>query len=55
MISSINNLRITFWGTQGSLQHFPGPDEVDDYTNQIALDMISRVFRDFQRAAPRAN
>lgn len=48
MSSTINNLRITFWGTQGSLQHFPGPDEVDDYTNQIAVDMIYRVLNDLQ-------
>lgn len=48
MNSPIKNLRITFWGTQGSLQHFPGPDEVDDYANQIALDMVHRVFRDLQ-------
>ncbi len=48
MNSPVKKLRITFWGTQGSLQHFPGPDEVDDYTNIIATDMIERVLRDLQ-------
>lgn len=55
MNSPINNLRITFWGTQGSLQHFPGPDEVDDYTNQIAMDMIFRVYRDLEARHPEGN
>ncbi len=48
MSPPIENLRITFWGTQGSVQHFPGPEEVGEYNKHIAIDIIRRMFQDFQ-------
>jgi phosphoribosyl 1,2-cyclic phosphodiesterase len=46
MTSPIRNLRITFWGTQGSVQHFPGPDAIQRFSDQIAVGMVQRVLED---------
>jgi ribonuclease BN (tRNA processing enzyme) len=46
MADPIRNLRITFWGTQGSVQHFPSPETIRRFSDQIAVDMIRRVLDD---------
>ncbi|WP_166820301.1 MBL fold metallo-hydrolase [Thalassoroseus pseudoceratinae] len=44
MNQSVESLRITFWGTQGSLQYFPDPTQVGEYADLIATDCLRRVF-----------
>lgn len=46
MNTPIRNLRITFWGTQGSVQHFPGPEAIRTFSDQIAVGMVRRVLDD---------
>lgn len=40
------NLRITFWGVQGSCPVFPTPQEIDDYARRIALATIEKTMAD---------
>lgn len=42
----VKNLRITFWGVQGSCPLFPEPHEVEEYKNQVFLYALGRVFQD---------
>lgn len=46
MTDGIKNLRITFWGTQGSLQYFPDPVQIQEYSGRIAQDALSRMCKD---------
>lgn len=41
----IRNMRITFWGTQGSCQYFPKPNEIHDYNRLVALEIVQRIFQ----------
>jgi len=42
----VANLRITFWGIQGSCPVFPTPGEVDDYTRRMARHSVERTLHD---------
>lgn len=46
MSDSIKNLRITFWGTQGSLQYFPSLEQVEQFADLVAMDAIQRTLGD---------
>src|SRR5271163_3498097 len=45
----IKNLRICFWGVQGSCPLFPEATEVEEYKRLVAIDAIQRVLDDVQR------
>ena len=47
----IQNLRIRFWGVQGSCPMFPEPHEVDEYRWMVAQDALQRVLRDLRKKA----
>lgn len=42
----IENLRVTFWGVQGSCPVFPRPAQVAEYARQVAVQTISRTLAD---------
>jgi phosphoribosyl 1,2-cyclic phosphodiesterase len=44
----IEDLRIRFWGVQGSCPMFPEPHEVEEYRWMVAQDALQRVLRDVQ-------
>lgn len=44
----IDNLRIRFWGVQGSCPMFPEPHEVIEYRWQVARDALQRALRDMR-------
>ena len=46
---SIRNMRVRFWGVQGSCPLFPEPREVDEYRRMISDDMLRRVIDDMRR------
>src|SRR5689334_4431782 len=39
----IRNLRVRFWGVQGSCPMFPEPREVDEYRWMVARDALKRM------------
>ena len=43
---SVRNLRITFWGVQGSCPIFPAADEVNDYARRVARFTLERALLD---------
>jgi hypothetical protein len=45
----IRNLRIRFWGVQGSCPLFPEAHEVADYERLAALDLLNKVLRDVEK------
>ena len=47
--SAIKNLRIRFWGVQGSCPLFPEVHEVEDYKTLVARDAIRRVLEDLRQ------
>ncbi|MBW3542922.1 MAG: hypothetical protein KY476_21885 [Planctomycetes bacterium] len=51
MSKPIRHMRVTFWGTQGSVQYFPGPDAIERYSERIAVDAVRRVLADVLRRA----
>src|SRR4051794_18271604 len=44
----IRNMRIRFWGVQGSCPMFPEPQEVEQYKWAVANDAITRLIVDMQ-------
>src|SRR5581483_12452441 len=42
----IQNLRLSFWGVQGSCPLFPETYEVEEYKRLVALDALTRAFAD---------
>src|SRR6185437_10442840 len=40
------NLRVTFWGVQGSCPIFPTQDEVHEFAERIASYTVQRTLRD---------
>src|SRR5581483_959127 len=40
------NLRLSFWGVQGSCPLFPETYEVEEYKRLVALDALTRAFAD---------
>jgi phosphoribosyl 1,2-cyclic phosphodiesterase len=44
----IKNLRIRFWGVQGSCPFFPEAHEVADYERAAAMKLLTRVFQDVE-------
>src|SRR3954469_5109138 len=42
------NMRVRFWGVQGSCPMFPEPNEVEEYRWQVAQDSLQRVLRDLK-------
>ncbi len=49
MTHPIKNMRVQFWGVQGSCPYFPAPHEVQEYTRRIALDTLSKAFDDLMK------
>ncbi|MDB5321783.1 MAG: hypothetical protein JWN40_3414 [Phycisphaerales bacterium] len=47
----IDNLRIRFWGVQGSCPMFPEPHEVEEYRWMVAQDALQRALRDVRQKA----
>jgi phosphoribosyl 1,2-cyclic phosphodiesterase len=47
----VRNMRIRFWGVQGSCPLFPEAHEVADYARMIALDLLHKVLQDVQTLA----
>jgi phosphoribosyl 1,2-cyclic phosphodiesterase len=45
----IEDLRIRFWGVQGSCPMFPEPHEVEEYRWMVAQDALQRVLRDLRQ------
>jgi hypothetical protein len=46
--ASIKNLRVEFWGVQGSCPLFPEAHEVAEYERLAAVDLLGKVLRDVQ-------
>ena len=44
--SPVRNMRVTFWGVQGSCPTFPRPHAVLDYTRRVAIHTLSRAWAD---------
>jgi len=51
LLQPLKNMRITFWGVQGSCPLFPAPHEVEQYAKRISLDVLQRVFQDIDQKA----
>src|SRR5205807_3639644 len=49
--AAIRNLRIRFWGVQGSCPLFPEAHEVEEYKSLVARDAIRRVIEDLRKKA----
>src|SRR3954463_5553965 len=49
----IRNLRVTFWGVQGSCPIFPTGREVNEYARRIATYTIERAVTDLAEKDPR--
>jgi len=47
----VKNLRLRFWGVQGSCPMFPEASEVIEYERLSAIELLSKVFGDVQRHA----
>ena len=41
---AIANMRVTFWGVQGSCPIFPSPDGMQEYSRRLALDTLKKTF-----------
>jgi hypothetical protein len=48
----IANMRITFWGVQGSCPIFPTPQGLQEYSRCLAVDTLGRAIADLQRKSP---
>ncbi len=46
----IQNMRITFWGVQGSCAIFPSPNGMQEYTRRLLTYALERTFADIQAA-----
>ena len=44
----VQNLRVTFWGVQGSCPLFPEPYEVEEYKHRVSLYVVTRVIDDMR-------
>jgi hypothetical protein len=44
----IRNMRLCFWGVQGSCPLFPESSEVDEYKRMISMDLLQRLLADMQ-------
>ena len=40
----VANMRVTFWGVQGSCPIFPSPDGMQEYSRRLALDTLKKTF-----------
>jgi hypothetical protein len=47
----VRNLRVRFWGVQGSCPMFPEPREVDEYRWLVARDALKRMILDLRARA----
>jgi phosphoribosyl 1,2-cyclic phosphodiesterase len=47
----IRNLRVTFWGVQGSCPIFPSPKGLSEYARRLAVFTLARAFDEMQRLA----
>ena len=45
-IKPIRNMRIRFWGVQGSCPLFPETHEVQEYKRLVTMDLLEKVLRD---------
>src|SRR4051812_18159733 len=52
-VTPIKNLRVTFWGVQGSCPIFPTGREVNEYARRIATYTIERAVTDLAEKAAR--
>src|SRR4051812_25953670 len=52
--SPVENLRIRFWGVQGSCPVHPPLYVIREYTRQIAVHTLEQAIRDFTARAKRA-
>jgi len=43
------NLRITFWGVQGSCPIFPNPYGIQEYSRRLAVYTLTKTFEDIRR------
>jgi len=48
----IQNMRITFWGVQGSCPIFPTPQSLQEYSRRLAVCILGKAVADLQRKAP---
>src|ERR1700690_2895319 len=46
---AIRNLRIRFWGVQGSCPLFPNAQEVADYKRMVKADLLKQVLLDMEK------
>ncbi len=54
MPEPIRNMRVTFWGSQGSVAVFPDPSNIQAFARQVAVHAILRVFEDWAARAAEA-
>jgi hypothetical protein len=45
----IRNLRVRFWGVQGSCPLFPNSQEVADYKRMVKFDLLKQVLQDVEK------
>jgi phosphoribosyl 1,2-cyclic phosphodiesterase len=49
LVQPVKNLRITFWGCQGSCPVFPSPREVAEYTRRVQLMALTRTVENLRQ------